>query len=221
MAKGYTQREGIDYVETFAPVAKFNTVRILIALASKKDWSVLQFDVNNAFLHGELEEEVYMTPSPGYQLTLNKTLVCRLKKALYGLKQSPRAWFAKFARAMKEMNYSQSDGDHTLFMKHGSTSKVFILIVYVDDILVTGDDVLEINKLSVQLSHKFDIKTLGHLRYFLGIEVARSPKGIFWSQRKYVIDLLREVGMTTCKPANSPVDVNVKLKKGEGGKPVN
>ena len=136
VAKGYTQREGIDYVETFAPVAKFNTVRILIALASKKDWSVLQFDVKNAFLHGELEEEVYMTPPPGYQLTPDKTLVCRLKKALYGLKQSPRAWFAKFARAMKEMNYYQSNGDNTLFMKHGSTGKVAILIVYVDDILL-------------------------------------------------------------------------------------
>ena len=147
VAKGYTQREGIDYVETFAPVAKFNTVRILIALASKKDWFVLQFDVKNAFLHGELEEEVYMTPPPGYQLTLDKTLVCRLKKALYGLKLSPRAWFAEFARAMKEMSYYQNDGDHTLFMKHGSTSKVAILIVYVDDILVTDDDILEMEKL--------------------------------------------------------------------------
>ena len=147
MAKGYTQREGIDYVETFAPVAKFNTVRILIALASKKDWFVLQFDVKNAFLHGELEEEVYMTPPPGYHLTLDKTLVCRLKKALYGLKLSSRAWFAEFARAMKEMSYYQNDGDHTLLMKHGSTNKVAFLIVYVDDILVTDDNILEMEKL--------------------------------------------------------------------------
>ena len=213
VAKGYTQREGIDYVETFVPVAKFNTVRILIALASKKDWTVLNFDVKNTFLHGELEE-VYMTPPLGYQLTPDKTLVCQLKKTLYGLKQSPRAWLAKLARAMKEMNYYQSNGDHILFMKHGSTGKVVILIVYFDNILVTSDDVLEIKKLSVQLLQKFDIKTLRHLKYFLGIEVARFLESIFLSQWKYVIDLLREVGMTACKPANSHVDVNVKLNKG-------
>ena len=224
VARGYTQSYGIDYNETFAPVAKLNTIRILIALAALFDWKLFQFDVKNAFLHGELEEEVYMAPPPGYFLkTNNNGDVCHLRKSIYGLKQSPRAWFGKFSKTMLSAGYAQSEGDHTLFIKHGKEGKVAILIVYVDDIVVTGNDVAEIQNLKKHLASSFDIKALGLLSYFLGIEVAYSAAGIVLSQHKYIIDLLKDTGKLDCRPAVTPVDVNVKLKSEQHEKdfPVN
>ena len=215
VAKGYTQTYGIDYLETFAPVAKMNTVRVLLALAANYGWDLQQFDVKNAFLHGDLEEEIYMEVPPGYKKNLNANTVCKLKKALYGLKQSPRAWFGRFTRAMLAMGYKQSQGDHTLFIKHSPSGGVTALLVYVDDIIVTGDDVKEKQVLSQSLAKEFEIKALGRLKYFLGIEVAHSRQGIFISQQKYVTDLLKETGKTACKPASTPIDPNMKLGTAE------
>ena len=159
VVKGYTQTQGLDYGETFAPVAKFNMVRVLIALAAKCDWDILQLDVKNSFLHGELEEEVYMQSPPGYPLSNQSNQVCKLKKALYVLKQSPRAWFGRFTNAMINLNYHQARGDHALFVKHnGRSGAVTILLVYVDDILITGGDIEEIQKLTEALSGLFEMK---------------------------------------------------------------
>ncbi|KAG0485268.1 hypothetical protein HPP92_009347 [Vanilla planifolia] len=119
VAKGYTQTYGVDYQETFAPVAKMNTVRILLSLAAHFDWQLLQYDVKNAFLHGDLDEEIYTNIPPGFEKDTSNQ-VCRLRKALYGLNQSPRAWFGRFAKMMKELGYRQSQGDHTLFIKHSA-----------------------------------------------------------------------------------------------------
>lgn len=180
-------------------VAKLNTVRVLLSLAANLDWPLHQLDVKNAFLHGELKEEVYMEVPPGYT-TLSKTeMVCKLQRALYGLKQSPRAWFGRFSLAMKKYGFQQSNSDHTLFLKH-KLGKVTALIVYVDDIIITGDDVEEMSQLQKQLATEFEMKNLGGLKYFLGIEVARSKQGIFLCQRKYILDLLTEVGMLECRP---------------------
>jgi len=130
----------LDYQETFAPVARINTIRILISIAANRDWSLQQFDVKNAFLNGDLEEEVYMDLPPGVKYSSScRTEVCKLKKSLYGLKQSPRAWFGRFSSTMKAFGYKQSNSDHTLFIKH-KEGKVTTLIVYVDDMVVTGDD---------------------------------------------------------------------------------
>ncbi|BBG97367.1 ABC-2 type transporter family protein [Prunus dulcis] len=188
VAKGYTQTYGIDYEETFAPVAKLNTVRVLLSLAANLDWPLHQFDVKNAFLHGELTEEV-------------------LRKALYGLKQSPRAWFGRFTMAMKNNGFKQCNSDHTLFLKHRK-GKVTALIIYVDDMIITGNDKQEISQLQDYLATEFEMKDLGGLKYFLGIEVARSQQGIFLSQRKYVLDLLTDTGMLDCKPADTPIVQN-------------
>jgi transposase InsO family protein len=215
VAKGYTQTYGIDYLETFAPVAKMNTVRILLSLAANYGWDLQQFDVKNAFLHGELEEEIYMEVPPGYGNNLAAPTVCKLKKALYGLKQSPRAWFGRFARVMMAIGYRQSQGDHTLFIKHSPSGGVTALLVYVDDIIVTGDDDKERQILSQCLAKEFEIKALGRLKYFLGIEVAHSRQGIFISQQKYVMDLLKETGKTACKPASTPIDPNLRLGMAE------
>ena len=182
VAKGYTQTYGVDYQETFAPVAKMNIVRILLSLAAHYNWQLLHYDVKNAFLHGDLDEEIYMNIPLGFEgNTGNK--VCKLKKALYGLKQSPIAWFGRCAKVMKEFGYKQSQGDHTLFIKHSVARGVIVLLVYVDDIIMTGNDEREKHEVKQKLVKEFEIKELGKLKYFLGIEVAYSTQGIYISQQ--------------------------------------
>ncbi|RVW56555.1 Retrovirus-related Pol polyprotein from transposon RE1 [Vitis vinifera] len=195
VAKGFTQSYGIDYQETFAPVAKLNTIRVLLSLAANLDWSLHQLDVKNAFLNGDLEEEVYMDIPTGLETTSNFNKVCRLRKSLYGLKQSPRAWFERFTKVVKGYGFVQCQSDHTLFVKHFPEGKLAIII-------------------------EFKIKDLGNLKYFLGMEIARSKKGIVVSQRKYVLDLLNETGMLGCKPAETPMDTTVKLEESDGSAPV-
>ncbi|KAG8473962.1 hypothetical protein CXB51_033910 [Gossypium anomalum] len=218
VARGFTQTYGLDYEEAFAPVAKLNTIRVLLSIAVNLEWPLIQLDVKNAFLNRELNEEVYMDFSPGFEGS--KGQVCKLKKSLYGLKQSPRAWFNRFAKAMTSRHYTQGQADHTLFYKHSDNGKCCILIVYVDDIILTGGDSIEIERLKEFLSLEFQLKDLGNLRYFLGMEVARSKAGISISQRKYVLDLLSKVGLLGCKPAETPMEPNLKLgtnKDGEKG----
>lgn len=210
VAKGYTQTYGVDYQETFSPVAKLNTVRVLLSVAVNLDWPLYQLDVRNAFLHGNLEEEVYMDIPPGYTESSKSNMVCKLQKALYGLKQSPRAWFGRFNQAMKKYGFSQSNSDHTLFLKH-QNRKVTALLIYVDDMIITGNDPEEITRLQEKLATEFEMKNLGGLKYFLGIEVARSKQGIFISQRKYILNLLSEIGLLDCKPADTPIVQNHKL----------
>ncbi|KAH9802834.1 retrovirus-related pol polyprotein from transposon RE1 [Citrus sinensis] len=172
---------------------------------------VQQFDVKNAFLHGDLSEEIYMDLPPGCSgpERLNQK-VCKLKKSLYGLKQSPRAWFGKFTKAMVRFGYNQSNSDHTLFIKKRQ-GKITVLIVYVDDMVVTGNDEEETEALQKYLSREFEMKDLGALKYFLGIEVSRSKGGIFLSQRKYALDLLHETGMTACQPIDTPIEEGLKF----------
>nr|GEY64037.1 putative RNA-directed DNA polymerase [Tanacetum cinerariifolium] len=210
VAKGYTQTYGIDYSETFSPVAKIDTIRVLFTIASNQGWPLHQLDVKNAFLHGDLKEEVYMEAPPGFSGDFKTREVCRLKKSLYGLKQSPRAWFGRFTLAMKKYGFKQSNSDHTLFLKHRQ-GLVTCLIIYVDDMIITGNDEPEIKKLKEGLFTEFEMKDLGRLKYFLGIEVLRSQQGIFICQKKYVLDLLAETGMLDCKPAETPMVANQKL----------
>ena len=186
------------------------TVRMLISCAANFGWPLHQLDVKNAFLHGNLEEEVYIEVPPGFSNKQTIGKVCKLKKSLYGLKQSPRAWFDRFRRAVCDMGYSQCSGDHPVFYRHKG-SYITILAVYVDDIVITGDDVEEIRGLKERLGKAFEVKDLGQLRYFLGIEIARSSKGIILSQRKYTLDLLIETGMLGCRSVATPIDKNQKL----------
>ncbi|KAK1431416.1 hypothetical protein QVD17_07875 [Tagetes erecta] len=191
-------------------VSKFDTIRVLFSVAANKGWPLHQFDVKNAFLHGDLKEEVYMEAPPGFQNDFKSEEVCRLKKSLYGLKQSPRAWFGRFTIAMKKYGYHQSNSDHTLFIKRRN-GLVTCLIIYVDDMILTGDDKQEMIQLKKNLFAEFEMKDLGRLKYFLKVEVLRSIQGIFICQRKYVLDLLAETGMIDCKPAETPMMANQKL----------
>lgn len=218
VAKGYTQREGIDYVDTFSPVAKLVTVKLLLAIAVVKGWHLSQLDVNNAFLHGDLNEEVYMKLPPGYNRkgeSLPSNAVCLLHKSLYGLKQASRQWFSKFSTAIMGLGFSQSPSDHSLFIKN--VDGLFIaLLVYVDDVIIASNNQGAIADLKSELNKLFKLKDLGDVKYFLGLEIAKSSTGICVSQRKYVLDLLSDFGYLGCKAASTPMEANVKLSMDEG-----
>ena len=199
VAKGYTQVAGLDYQETFAPVAKMVTVRLLLGIAAAQGWHLYQLDVNNAFLHGDLLEDVYMRLPPGYGRK-GETRVCKLQKSLYGLKQASRQWFLKLTSALKDAGYQQSKADYSLFVRSKGASLTAIL-VYVDDVILAGNDLSFIEKTKEFLASRFKLKDLGKLKYFLGIEVARSSRGISLSQRKYALEILEDSGFLGAKPA--------------------
>jgi Reverse transcriptase (RNA-dependent DNA polymerase) len=215
VAKGYTQTYGIDYKETFALVAKMNTIRVLLSVVVNLDWKLYQMDVKNIFLQGTLEDEVYMNLPPGHPKENDKNLACKLNKSIYGLKQSLREWYAKLRSALVSFKFKVSNSDHSMFFKHNTQSTIIVLI-YVDDIIITGNDTNEIYNVKKFLQRKFDIKDLRKLKYFLDIEIAYSNKGLFLSQRKCVLDLLQETGKSGCKPINTPSEPNLKLGPNDG-----
>ncbi|XP_019094441.1 PREDICTED: uncharacterized protein LOC109129883 [Camelina sativa] len=207
---GNKQVEGEDYGETFSPVARMGTVRLFLETAVKYGWKVHQMDVQNAFLHGDLEEEVYMRLPPGYQLP-DKNKVCRLRKSLYGLKQAPRCWFAKLTTALKDYGFVQSLADYSLFTYEQGAVRIHILI-YVDDLIIAGSNEDATAKFKDYLASCFKMKDLGELKYFLGIEIARNESGMYLCQRKYALDIIAETGLLGCKPVNFPLDQNHSLQ---------
>ncbi|KAJ0578087.1 putative RNA-directed DNA polymerase [Helianthus annuus] len=204
VAKGFNQREGIDFGETFSPVVKMVTVRVILKLAVNKGWPLYQLDINNAFLYGSLSEDVYMTLPQGY-FDNDKNKVCKLVKSLYGLKQAPRKWNEKLTSVLLEMGFVKSLCDHSLFVLC-KENVIVVLLVYVDDIVITGNSISEITHVKKSLSESFKIKDLGILKYFLGIEVLYSDEAICLSQRKYCLELLNEFGYLGCKPVNTPIE---------------
>lgn len=209
VAKGYTQREGLDYHETFSPVAKMVTVRTIISLAASYGWDICQMDVSNAFLQGDLHEDVYMDLPLGFHRKGDHK-VCKLQKSLYGLKQASRQWNIKFTDALLKEGYCQSAHDHSLFTrKHGGD--LVVLLVYVDDLLITGTSSTMIAEAKSTLHQHFKMKDLGKLRYFLGIEVMQSKDGILLNQRKYALQLIADTGLSGAKPISTPVEFNHKF----------
>jgi hypothetical protein len=211
VAKCYTQCEGLDYYETFSPVAKLTTVRCLLAIASSKNWFLHQLDVNNAFLHGELNEEVYMSLPPGFANNGEKR-VCRLTKSLYGLKQASRQWFAKFSTTLLDNGFQQFKADYSLFTRVKGNTFV-ALLVYVDDIIIASNDASAVSQLTTYLNTKFKLKDLGPLKFFLGLEIARCSKGISICQRKYTLEILEDAGLLASKPVSFPMESNLKLSR--------
>lgn len=214
VVKGYTQQAGIDYTETYSPIVKMTTVRTLVACAVKKGWEMFQLDVNNVFLHGDLHEEVYMSAPQGLVVS-ESSLVCKLNKSLYGLKQASRQWYAKLTEALFLRGYTHSHHDYSLFYKKSDLLVVFVT-VYVDDIILTGTYIDEITQLKVYLDKTFKIKDLGKLHYFLGLEILNTTGRVLISQRKFVLDLLKEYDCYNYSSLSSPLDPNVKLKAKEG-----
>ncbi|KAL0539908.1 hypothetical protein IC582_024129 [Cucumis melo] len=213
VAKGYSQEYGIDYEETFAPVARMTSVRSLLAIAAAKQWPLLQMDVKNAFLNGTLSEEVYMKPPPGTTPPPQK--VCLLRRALYGLKQAPRAWFATFSSTITQLGFTSSSHDSALFTRQ-TPNGIVLLLLYVDDMIITGDDPRAISDLQCYLGKHFEMKDLGNLNYFLGLEISSSSSGYYLSQAKYASDLLNRSGITDSATFSTPLDPNVRLTPFDG-----
>ena len=215
VAKGYAQKEGIDYNEVFSPVVKHSSIRILLALVAQFDLELAQLDVKTAFLHGELNEEIYMTQPEGFKIAGKEKWVCKLHKSLYGLKQSPRQWYKRFDRFMFGQNYTRSLYDPCVYFRKLHDGNFIYLLLYVDDMLIASKSKMEIEKLKSQLSCDFEMKDLGEAKKILGMEIERDrSKGkICLSQKQYLKKVLHRFGMNDgTKPVSTPLASHFKLK---------
>ncbi|WZZ30847.1 hypothetical protein YC2023_014248 [Brassica napus] len=210
VAKGYTQRYGVDYSETFIPVIKSTTIRLVIEVAVTKSWTLKQLDINNAFLQGDLTEVVYMMQPPGFVDKDHPDHVCRLRKPIYGLKQAPRSWYLSLRHHLLTIGFINSTADASLFV-HTHGHIVTYVLVYVDDILVTGSDPAVVQQVLQSFAERFSINDPVDLHYFLGIEAVRTPQGLHLMQRKYVNDLLGKQSMVDAKPVSTPLPTSPKL----------
>jgi hypothetical protein len=215
VAKGFHQQSGADYDETYSPVIKPTTVRTVLSIAISSGWSLRQIDIQNAFLHGNLSEEVFMSQPPGYQHPLYPNHVCKLQRAIYGLKQAPRAWFSRLSTKLLELGFHGSRSDSSLFIYKTKSLTMYILI-YVDDIIITSSQPVAIDDLLRSLTHDFAVKDLGTLNFFLGLEVISNPHGILLSQQRYIMDLLLRTKMSEAKPINTPMASTTNLSAFEG-----
>ncbi|KAJ0467966.1 putative RNA-directed DNA polymerase [Helianthus annuus] len=210
VAKGFRQQPGVDYHDTFSPVIKATTIRTVLSIAVTKGWPLRQLDVQNAFLHGDLKETVYLQQPPGFVDPMRPDHVCLLHKSLYGLKQAPRAWFHRLSSVLRSLGFRGSKTDPSLFI-YSSGKTLLYMLVYVDDIILTGNDSAAIDTIVRRLSHIFALQDLGKLSSFLGIEIVYRDRDIFLSQKKYILDLLHRANMSLAKPVPSPMTTSSNL----------
>ncbi|KAJ4720195.1 Retrovirus-related Pol polyprotein from transposon TNT 1-94 [Melia azedarach] len=213
VARGFTQREGVDYNEIFSPVVRHTSIRVLLAIVAHQDLELEQLDVKTTFLHGELEEEIYMTQPNGFQVPGKEDYVCKLKKSLYGLKQSPRQWYKRFDSYMIEIGYTRSLYDCCVYYSKATNGSLIYLVLYVDDMLIAAENKSDVQKLKDLLSVEFEMKDLGAARKILGMEIYRdrSKKKLFLSQKGYIQKILSRFGMSTAKPIDTPSAANAHL----------
>ncbi|GKC38293.1 retrovirus-related pol polyprotein from transposon TNT 1-94 [Tanacetum coccineum] len=219
VAKGYRQEEGIDFEESFAPVARIEAIRIFITNAASKNMTIYQMDVKTAFLNGDLKEEVYVSQPEGFVDLGFPTHVYCLKKALYGLKQAHRAWYDTLSRFLLDNNFSKGAVDLTLFT--WTTGKHILLVqIYVDDIIFASTDPKACDIFSNEMSSKFQMSMMGQMSFFLGLQVSQNPGGIFINQSKFALEILKKFGMDSCDPVDTPMVDRLKLDEDPLGIPV-
>ncbi|KAH9781043.1 retrovirus-related pol polyprotein from transposon RE2 [Citrus sinensis] len=214
VAKGFHQTYGVDFFETFSPVVKPCTIRIILSLTVMNHWTIRQLDVNNAFLNGVLNEEVFMHQPEGFIDSQHPTYVCKLNKALCGLKQAPRGWYDRLKGSLLQWGFQSSKSYTSLFLKH-TGSDILVILIYVDDILVIGSSSAQIERIITLLGYEFALKDLGDFICFLGLEVTPSSAGLHFSQTKYIGDI-KKAHMLDSKGCNTPMSVVDKLYKDKG-----
>ncbi|GJY07385.1 ribonuclease H-like domain-containing protein [Tanacetum coccineum] len=210
VANGKSQQPGIDCDETFSPVVKHATIRIVLSLVVSHQWPIHQLDVKNAFLHGHLIETVYMHQPPGFTDPIHPDYVCHLQRFLYGLKQAPRAWFQRFVTYAVRVGFHHSKTDSSLLIFRKGADTAYLLL-YVDDIILTASSSAFLQRIISSLHGEFAMTDLGPLNYFLGIVVTRTLDGIFLSQTKYATGILERAHVVNCNPCRTPVDTKKKL----------
>jgi hypothetical protein len=212
--KGFAQKEGVDYEETFAPTTKWATICTLFSMAAQNGWKIHQMDVKTAFLNGDLKENVFMSQIEGFVVKGQKHKVCKFIKSLYGLTHTPQAWYEKLTKHLLKLNFKHFNLDvATLFVKKVGKAVVY-LIVYVDDLFIIGNN--ENYIASIQKEERLQDDIFGTSSLLFGIEVIQNPKYIFISQKKYIGELLNKFGMAECNPVSSPLEQNLKLTSKEG-----
>ena len=212
VAKGYHQRQGVDFQEVFAPVARCDTIRAILALAAQRSWKVLQLDVKSSFLNGELNEDVYIAQSKGFEEREATRKVYKLNKALYGLKQAPRAWYNRIEGYFMREGFEKCYFEHTLFVKK-KEGGILIISLYVDDLIYTGNSDSMLEGFKKSMMEEFAMTDLGRMRFFLGVEVVQDNRGIFINQHKYAEEILKRFGMEECNPVRNPMVPGQKLTK--------
>ncbi|MBV8801912.1 MAG: hypothetical protein JO131_02910, partial [Gammaproteobacteria bacterium] len=217
VAKGYKQQAGIDYDEVFAPVARLETIRLIISLAAQNNWKIFQMDVKSAFLNGYLEEEVYVEQPIGFIKNGHEDKVLKLNRALYGLKQAPRAWNSRIDNYFRQNGFIKCPYEHALYSKKDDGDNIIFVCLYVDDLIFTGSNPEMFAEFKRAMTKEFEMTDLGLMSYFLGIEVKQLEEGIFITQEGYAKEILKKFKMEDCNPVATPVECGTKLTKiGEG-----
>ncbi|GJR41352.1 ribonuclease H-like domain-containing protein [Tanacetum coccineum] len=214
VAQGYTQEEGIDYDEVFAPVARIEAIRLFLAFASFMGFIVYQMDVKSAFLYGTIDEEVYVSQPPGFVDPDHPTKVYKVVKALYGLHQAPRAWYATLSTFLEKHGYKRGTIDKTLFIKRDKKD-IMLVQVYVDDIIFGSTNKSWCDEFEALMKSRFQMSSMGELTFFLGLQVKQNKGGIFISQDKYVAEILKKFDLVNVKAAITPMETKVPLTKDE------
>ncbi|KAK9114554.1 hypothetical protein Syun_021351 [Stephania yunnanensis] len=219
VAQGYNQEEGIDYEEAFAPVARLEAIRMLLAYACYNGFLLYQMDVKSAFLNGFINEEVYVEQPPGFEDHEHPGHVYHLQKALYGLRQAPRVWYDRLSAFLLEKGFKKGTLDPTLFIlieKHD----MLLVQIYVDDIIFGSSNTSLCNEFSSLMTNEFEMSMMGELTYFLGLQIKQSKHGIFINQAKYVRDMSKKFKFENLKACDTPSSSTIKMDKDQVGKPI-
>ncbi|GJS08130.1 retrovirus-related pol polyprotein from transposon TNT 1-94 [Tanacetum coccineum] len=219
VAKGYAQEEGVDFEESFAPVARLEAVRIFVAHAAHKSFPIYQMDVKMAFLNGPLKEEVYVAQPEGFVDPDHPEKVYLLRKALYGLKQAPRAWYDELSNFLMSKGFTKGTIDPTLFkIKYGED--ILLVQIYVDDIIFGSTNPKYSKRFEKLMHSRFEMSLMGEMKFFLGLQIHQSPKGIFINQAKYALEILKKHNMDNCHSIGTPLATKPKLDVDLSGEPV-